>query len=205
MINTIIFDLGKVLVDFHPVDGMKELGFSTEAIESFEKNIFSGLWEECDAKRMSDLEIRECFKNAVPGFEREVDILWDNITVVTSVYEYSCEWVKELKERGYKLYVLSNFGQQAFETNSKLYDFLDYMDGKVVSYDVEIVKPDRRIYECLIQKYGINPKEAVFLDDRQINIDGAMACGLKGILFKNYEQARAQLEQMLKEMKVNET
>lgn len=197
-IDTIIFDLGKVLVDFHPVAGMKQLGFSKEAIESFERNIFSGLWEECDAKRMSDKEIRDCFKKAVPGFEHEVDILWDNITVVTSVYEHSGPWVKELKERGYKLYVLSNFGQQAFETNSKLYDFLDYMDGKVVSYDVEIVKPDKRIYECLIEKYGINPENAVFLDDRQVNIDGAAACGLNGIVFENYKQAKIELEQILK-------
>lgn len=204
MIHTIIFDLGKVLVDFHPVDGMKKLGFSAEAMESFKNNIFSGLWEECDAKRMSDSEIRDCFKNAVPGFEHEVDVLWDNIIVVTSVYDYSCAWVKELKERGYKLYVLSNFGQQAFEMNSKMYDFLDYMDGKVVSYDVEIVKPDKRIYECLIEKYKINPENAVFLDDRQENIDGAISCGLNGILFENYEQARTKLEQLLWE-NVNET
>ncbi|MDD6570878.1 MAG: HAD family phosphatase [Thermoflexaceae bacterium] len=197
MIRTIIFDLGGVLVDFHPVEGMKKLGFSEEAVESFKKNIFSGLWEKCDEKPLEDYAIRKLFKEAVPGFEKEVDLLWDNITAVTGVYDYSCAWIKELKERGYQIYILSNFGQRAFEVNSQLYTFLGDVDGKVISYEVKMIKPDAGIYHYLSEKYHLNPKEAVFIDDRKVNVDGARACGFQGIVFDNYEQARKELEYMM--------
>lgn len=198
-INTVIFDLGNVLVDFHPLDGLRELGFDEECVEVFRKNIFSGLWEECDGYPLSDEEIRKKFKAAVPGYEKEVDQLWDNVSVVTSVYEYSVEWVRSLKERGLKVYILSNFGQQAFKVNSKLYTFLNYVDGKVISYAECITKPSAEIYECLLERYQINPAEAVFIDDRGVNVEGAKAVGIHGIVFTNYDEVSAQLEAMLQQ------
>lgn len=197
MIRTVVFDLGKVLVEFHPVDGMRKLGFSEEVIEQFQKNIFSGLWEECDAKPIGNIEIRELFKKAVPGLEQEVDFLWDHITVVTGVYEYSHRWILDLKRRGYQVWILSNYGQQAFQANAKVYPFLADVDGMVISYQVEMVKPNPKIYQYLVEQYQINPKEAVFLDDRKENVDGAIACGFSGIVFKNYEQAKEELEHLL--------
>lgn len=197
MIRNIVFDLGGVLVDFHPLEGMRKLGFSEDAVKAFQENIFSGLWEECDRNPLGGKEIRELFKSRVPGYEREVDLLWDNITVVTAVYDYSCEWVKSLKERGFHLYVLSNFGQQAFETNSKLYTFLEDMDGRVVSYELGRIKPEPEIYRNLFEKYGLEPSESVFIDDRAVNIEGAKKCGMEGILFENYEQAAGELERVI--------
>lgn len=199
MINTVIFDLGKVLVDFHPVEGMKKLGFSKAAIEAFCENIFPTFWESCDERPISDEEIRRIFKERVPGFEREVDMLWDNLPQVTSVYEYSNKWIRELKNSGMSVYILSNYGQRAFEINSQIYTFLRDVDGWVVSYEVCMTKPAPGIYNFLAQKYGINPAEAVFIDDRKINVDGAIACGFKSILFENYEQAKDELERMLRE------
>lgn len=199
MIRNIVFDLGGVLVDFHPAEGMRKLGFSKEAASAFQKNIFSRLWELCDRNPLGSDEIRNLFKSRVKGFEREVDLLWDNITAVTGVYDYSCDWIKSLKKRGFRLYVLSNFGQQAFETNSKLYTFLNDMDGKVVSYEIGYIKPEPEIYRHLFEKYGLNPSESVFIDDRMINVDGAEQCGMKGICFKNYEQAAGELERMISE------
>lgn len=197
MIRAIIFDLGKVLVEFHPLDGMKKLGFSEEVIEEFHKKIFSGLWEQCDARPIGKREIRELFKKAVPGLEQEVDFLWDHITVVTEVYDYSHPWILDLKRRGYQIFILSNYGQQSFEANSKIYPFLADVDGIVVSYQVEMVKPNPEIYRYLAKKYQILPEEAVFLDDRKENVDGAISCGFSGIVFKNYKQAKEELEELL--------
>lgn len=197
MIRNIVFDLGGVLVDFHPLEGMRKLGFSEEAVKAFQENIFSRLWEECDRNPLGGREIRELFKSRVPGYEREVDLLWDNISVVTAVYDYSCEWIRSLKARGFHLYVLSNFGQQAFETNSKLYTFLEDMDGRVVSYELGKIKPEPEIYRNLFEKYGLEPSESVFIDDRAVNIEGAKKCGMEGILFENYEQAAGELERVI--------
>lgn len=197
MIRAIVFDLGNVLVEFDPINGMKKLGFSKEAVTQFQEHIFSGLWEQCDARPIGNKEIRELFKKAVPGFEQEVDVLWDHITVVTRMYEYSQAWISDLKRRGYQVFILSNYGQQSFAANSKLYSFLSDVDGMVISYQVEMMKPNPEIYRYLAEKYHILPEEAVFLDDRKENVDGAIACGFSGILFENYHQGREALENLL--------
>lgn len=197
MIRAIVFDLGNVLVEFDPINGMKKLGFSKEAVTQFQEHIFSGLWEQCDARPIGNKEIRELFKKAVPGFEQEVDVLWDHITVVTRMYEYSQAWISDLKRRGYQVFILSNYGQQSFAANSKLYSFLSDVDGMVISYQVEMMKPNPEIYRYLAEKYHILPEEAVFLDDRKENVDGAIACGFSGILFENYYQGREALENLL--------
>lgn len=196
-INTVIFDIGGVLVDFHPMEGMKEMGFSKDAISAFQDKIFSGVWEMCDQFPYEDEEIRNLFKEKVPEYEKEVDIMWDNLHPISSAYDYSVPWLKELKEQGYKIYILSNFGKRAFEINSAIYPFLNYIDGKVVSYEYQVIKPSAKIYDILINKYQIVPEEAVFIDDRYINIEGAKACGLHAILFENYEQAKNELNLLL--------
>lgn len=197
MIDTVVFDLGKVLVDFHPQKAMEELGFFADAIQAMNKGIFSGLWEACDEHPISNEDIRKLFKKHVPGFEKEVDLLWDNITKVTGVYDYSYEWLESLKKRGLKIYILSNFGEQAFKINSQLYDFLELTDGRVVSYDVSLVKPDPQIYDCLCKKYSIDPTKAVFIDDRQVNIDGAIKYGMQGILFTDYKTVSKKLDEII--------
>jgi putative hydrolase of the HAD superfamily len=199
MIDTVIFDLGGVLVDFHPTEGMRNMGFSEEAIKVFKEKIFSGLWEECDRYPYEDEEIRRLFKKTVPRYEKEVDMMWDNLHPISCTFPYSVDWLKSLKEKGLKVYVLSNFGKRAFEINSEIYPFLEYIDGKVVSYELECVKPEPEIYEALIKKYAVTPENAVFIDDREINIQGAIACGLKGIVFESFEQANGELESMLQQ------
>ncbi len=193
MIDTVIFDVGGVLVDFHPEAGMREMGFSDEAVKVFNNKIFSGLWEECDRYPYEDKEIRDLFKSRVPGYEREVDIMWDNLHPISNAYEYSVGWLRELKAQGLKIYILSNFGKRAFEINSEIYPFLELIDGRVISYEVQLIKPEPEIYKCIIDKYSILPENAVFIDDRKINIDAAIKFGLKGIVFENYNQARMEL------------
>ncbi|MCD7835796.1 MAG: HAD family phosphatase [Lachnospiraceae bacterium] len=199
MTDTVIFDLGRVLVEFQPVEGMRRLGFTDEQIKVISEKIFSGLWEECDRIPYSDNEIRRLFKSRLPGMEALVDRMWDNVTVFTDVYPYSRKWLQSLKDMGLKIYILSNYGKQAFEVNSKKYDFLELADGMVISYQVELVKPELQIYEILLEKYGIERQNAVFIDDRQLNIDGARAVGMKAILFENYEKTSAELLKLIQD------
>jgi putative hydrolase of the HAD superfamily len=197
MINTVIFDLGKVLVEFQPVEGMKKLGFSQDEINVMLENIFGSLWEECDKIPYSDEEIRALFKSRVPGYETLIDKMWDNVTVFTYVYSYSRKWIEDLKKKGMKIYILSNYGKQAFEINSKTYGFIELVDGMVISYQEQIVKPDPQIYEILLERYRIDRQNAVFIDDRQINIDGAEAVGLNALLFEGYEKTNEALMRLI--------
>ena len=97
---------------------------------------------------------------------------------------------KNLKEQGYHLYILSNYAEHTYQLSSHKMKFLPYMDGTLFSYVYKMAKPDHEIYETLCTMYQLNPGETVFFDDREDNIEGAEACGIHGILFQNYEQAK---------------
>ena len=198
MLKTVIFDLGKVLVEFDYNVGMQKIGFSNEAQEIFRKNIFSGLWEEMDRYAYNDGEIRKIFKDAVPGYETEVDMLWDNLYNLTGVYDYSDKWIDDLHNLGIKVYILSNYGRRSYEINSEKYTFLKKVDGEVISWQTGMVKPEPGIYKTLLEKYDIVPEESVFVDDRQSNVDGAIEMGIGGILFTSYEDANRQIMELLK-------
>ena len=67
----------------------------------------------------------------------------------------------------------------------------------MISWQEKVLKPDARIYNILLDRYGLEASECVFLDDTPENIDGAAAVGMKGIVFKDYAQGRAELEALL--------
>ena len=97
------------------------------------------------------------------------------------------------------MYLLSNYPVGLFEIHSPHFTFLPYTDGRVVSGYVKCVKPDERIYRCLLEKYSLRPQECVFLDDLAENVEGAKKLGIHGIHFQGYEDASTKLERMLAE------
>lgn len=90
--------------------------------------------------------------------------------------------IADLKVAGYKLYVLSNMSAEfiAFLRTFPVYKFFD---GEVVSCEVQTVKPERRIYELLMERYALDPRETLFIDDRSANIATAETVGIRGFLF----------------------
>ena len=99
-------------------------------------------------------------------------------------YEYTKPLLKKLKKDGYKLYYLSNWSKWHFEkmVDRKVIDFLDLFDGGIVSYQVNMTKPDPAIYKELIKKYDIIPSDALFIDDRYENVMAAELLGIKGLV-----------------------
>ena len=102
----------------------------------------------------------------------------------------------KLKEAGYGVYYLSNFFQKAEEDCEERMGFLELTDGGILSYKDKVTKPDKQIYELLLDRYGLKAEECVFLDDTKKNIDGAGTVGIKGILFKNRAQAVEELQKL---------
>ncbi len=196
-IRNIVFDLGKVLVDFEPERCMETLGFSDEAKNAFRKKVFPDIWEECDRIPYNDKEVRARFKSSLPGFESEIDRLWNDPTSITKVFPYTDSWIAELKEKGLSVYILSNYGKRAFEINSVYYGFLSRVDGQIISYDVQCVKPDERIFRILCERYGLTPEESAFLDDREDNVLTARRLGFHGILFTGFQEAKDMLDRLL--------
>lgn len=202
MIKNIIFDIGNVLASFRWKDLFKELGFAGEAFDHIAAAtvLHPTLWNEFDRSLMSDEEIiAKCIERA-PEYEKEIRLLFDTTAGLVEEYAYSYEWIKGLKEQGYKVYLLSNYGKTSFEAarDKGRLSFLPLVDGAVISYEVKMVKPEPGIYEALLRKYDLKAEECVFLDDKSENIEAAEKLGFHGIVVENYEQAKEVLENTTK-------
>lgn len=104
------------------------------------------------------------------------------------------EIMSELKNRGYHLFCLTNWSHETFpivkEVHARLFDMFE---GIVVSGEEKMVKPNPEIYQLLLNRYDLQASESIFIDDRQLNVDGANRVGIHGILFTGSLDLRQQL------------
>lgn len=147
---------------------------------------------------LSPEELLEAFIANNPAYEKEIRQVIDAVGDTISLMPYTVEWVKGLKEKGYHLYILSNYAEYTYEKTSHKMEFLPYMDGVVFSYRCKLIKPEKEIYEYICKTYELKPEESVFLDDRKDNVEAARNMGMHGIVFENYAQGSETLEQLLK-------
>ncbi len=198
MIKNIIFDVGRVLVTFDPVQYVNSLGFDEETARAVVGAIFHNpLWIETDRGVIPVQEFEDAFVANAPEYEVQIREAYRKMGRMIELMPHTMPWVKALKARGYRLYVLSNYGEYLFLKSKDRLDFMPYMDGAVISYQIQMIKPDREIYEYLLDKYGLAPEECVFIDDRPENVEAAKAIGMGGIRFEDFEQANEELEKML--------
>ena len=104
-----------------------------------------------------------------------------------------------LWDKGYKIYLLSNYSDYLFNRHTEGKAFLDYIDGKVVSYEVHYTKPQKEIYEILLSKYKLKPEESLFFDDREENVQTAVSLGISGCVVKSREHINKELEKLINE------
>ena len=107
------------------------------------------------------------------------------------------ELVRDYKRRGYGIWGLTNWSKETFPLVRDLYPVFGLMDGIVISAEERTVKPGPDIYRILLERYGLQASECVFIDDRPANTAGAEAVGIRGIVFQGAAQLRAALESML--------
>ncbi len=202
MIKNIIFDVGNVLVDFRDLSYMEDLGFSEDVIQLFHKKVVqSSLWVELDRGEIDPASVIAEMIKLVPGYEKEAALFFERLEEIVVSFPYARPWLQELRERGYQIYLLSNYPKNLFEEHEKdgRFTFIDVIHGKVVSAYEKVIKPDPAIYTCLLERYGLVAEESVFLDDRLENIEAARALGIQGIHFTSYEESRKALEALLLE------
>ncbi|MCR5686188.1 MAG: HAD family phosphatase [Lachnospiraceae bacterium] len=198
MIKNIVFDIGNVLAAFRWKEYIAELGFDDSTCARVaQATTLSPMWREVDRNVMPLNDIIEACIKSDPGIEREIRLFFEDRRRLVMEYDYASSWMEELKKRGYKIYLLSNYSQDHFQYISSKFSFFGLEDGRLLSCEVKLLKPDRRIYEALFERYGLDPEECVFLDDSPENIKGATDAGMKGIVFENYDQGSTELEKLL--------
>ena len=107
-----------------------------------------------------------------------------------------------LKARGYHVYIISNYAENMYNQTKDKLAFLPLMDDVVMSYTIKKMKPDPAIYNYLCDENWLEPEESVFIDDRQENVNGAEVVGIHGILFKDYETAKQELNKFLRDSNI---
>ncbi len=200
MIKNVVFDIGKVLIDFRYKEYMRELSFDESVIEEIsEKMVLDDDWNSLDRGEEEEVFI-ERIKGKLPKYEKEIDEFFKDYGNLVESYPYAKAWLEGLKKRGYGVYLLSNYPEKMFERHSsEKFSFMDSVDGKIVSGMVKLRKPEKEIYELLLDTFGLKAEECVFIDDRIENVEAARNSGLKAIHFDEYENVCAKLEAFLTE------
>ena len=198
MIKNIIFDVGMVLVNWDPHAAFQELGFDEKTEEAVgNATVYSDAWNESDRSVLDAEEQLAVFVQNAPEYEKEIRQAIYNYKDMAHQYDYTKPWLKELKEKGLRLYYLSNYGEFGVQETLEALDFRELMDGGIFSYEVKMIKPSRWIFEELLYRYKLNREEAVFFDDNAANAEAACQVGIHGIQFTGYEDARQKLESLL--------
>lgn len=195
--KNVVFDVGKVLVEFDWENYLKGFHFPEEKYEKLADVVFRGdIWNERDRGLYEEEEYIRQMIALAPEYEADIREIMKRSYEAIRPMEYAETWVKYLKEKGYHLYILSNYSTYVLERTMPDMAFLKYMDGTIFSCYVQQLKPEADIYETLLKRFGLEPTESVFLDDRAENCEAARALGIHAIQFKSFKQAAADLEKL---------
>ena len=197
MIKNIIFDMGGVMIDFAPDKFVERYPvLSAEEKQLLAKIIFKGhMWSALDFGYISEEDLIEYAKEKLPERLHVVaeDLVrtWDDPIIPI---EGMAELTTELKEAGFKLYLLSNAGPRHDEYWPKIPGSSNF-DGKVISAYEKLYKPQTEIYELLLKRFGLRADESVFIDDVAPNCCAAWICGIDTIVFRGAEDLRKELKE----------
>ncbi len=200
MINTIIFDLGNVLINWEPKLLYNKIFESEEQTNHFLENICTLTWnEEQDAGRSLEAGTKALIEE-FPQHKTEIEAYygrWEEM--LNGPIEGTVGIFRKLKESGtYKFYALTNWSAELFPIALREFEFLNWFDGIVVSGDEGIRKPHPDFFQILFDRYKVNPANAVFIDDNLRNVEAARKLGIQSIRFTSAEE----LEKELKELNV---
>lgn len=198
MIKNIIFDFGGVLLDWNPRYLYKSYFNNDEEMEHFLADICNGEWNiKQDAGRPFAEAVKE-LQAKFPEYAEAIQMYDDDWEkMLKCELPESIDLLKELKFMGYGIYGLTNWSAEKIGYAFANYSFFSLFDGIVVSGVEKVVKPDRKIYEILLERYSLKPGECVFIDDNQDNVDMAKVLGINAISFDNIGNVKEHLETLL--------
>ena len=196
MIKNVVLDMGNVLLDFNPEFVLSEFCSSEEEKEVVRKELFEGPeWALGDKGDIKDKDRFDLVKGRVPEkYHEALKKCADHWDICMDPLPGAENFCRRVKEMGLRIYVLSN-ASDLFYTYFPKFLPLEFFNGVFVSSDYLMLKPDVKIYETFLNKYGLDPKECLFVDDRKENVEGAEKAGMKGFCFKgDYDQVLSVLQ-----------
>lgn len=198
MIRNIIFDFGKVLIDYNVFWLLDELLGNHDKAVWFNENVTAPAWQR-DTDRenkpwessISDLKLRwPSYAETIEAFDRRYQ------KMIGSEIEGMNKLLTELKEKGFRLWGLSNWSSKVYET-IRSHNIFRLLDGWLISSEVHLLKPEKAIYHSFLQKFHLAAPDCIFIDDRRDNVEGAMSVGIKSLQFTDAPTLRRELIPLL--------
>lgn len=192
--DAVIFDLGGIVTAYDPMCFAIEILHDREQAARVRRQVFgTKTWLALDQGLLTEKEAEARITAENPDDAAAIHALFDLYKNLLVPIPEGIAIVRKVKEAGYRVFALSNFGPEAWEIVGRRDLYGEIFDGIVISSEVKLVKPDPAIFEVLIERYGLEPKRCVFIDDVPVNVETARRLELDGIHFENYPQLVAAL------------
>jgi 2-haloacid dehalogenase len=199
-INTIVFDLGGVLIDWNPRYLYRKIFDDEEKVSWFLNNICTSEWNEKQDRGRPFGEATEMLLERYPDWETLIRAWYDRWhETISGPIPGTVDVLRRLKNQGsHRLLALTNWSAETFPWTLAHFEFLHWFEGIVVSGTEQVCKPDPRIYNILLERYALTPEQSLFIDDNLANVTVARSVGLQ----VHHFQSAADLSQALTEMEV---
>ena len=179
LIDKYIFDLGKVIVKFKVENLFKKFFKTDREIKYFLNNICTWDWHIQQDTKYDTSKAADSLVKKYPDYKVPIEAFYGRfLEMIDGIYEENLKIALNLKKKGKKIYILSNFPGDQFDNFMKENKFLNEFDDMIISGKVGLKKPDKRIYELAIKKFDCNPSKTLFIDDRPENTEAAQNLGI---------------------------
>jgi putative hydrolase of the HAD superfamily len=198
MVKNVIFDLGGVVIEWNP-DRILAGYYADPEMRTIMKTalFLHPDWLQLDRGTLheADLLVRAAGRTGRPA--AELSGLLDAMRESLHTKAETVALLEKLSARNVPLYCLSNMSSDIFAYLRGRHSFWGVFRGIVISGDIRMVKPEREIFEFLLQRYGLVAAQTVFVDDNASNVEAARELGIHPVWFKNARQCELELDELL--------
>jgi putative hydrolase of the HAD superfamily len=197
-VRNVIFDLGGVVLDWNPDLILENFYGNVDARVAMKAALFQHPdWLQMDRGVLTEPEAVARLQRRTGRPTAELSGLFDAVRSSLQPKPHTLALIERLAQRSVPLYCLSNMPASTFAYLRERHAFWPAFSGIVISGEIKMMKPEREVFEYLLDRFALVPAETVFVDDHQPNIDAAQAIGLHTVLFRDAQQCELELEALL--------
>ena len=196
-IKNVVFDFGGVLVDWNPHHLYDKYFGSSEKATWFLENICRYSWNlQMDKGKPFSEGVAE-LQAIYPEWSEAIGIYHTRwIEMMGGEVEGTPDLLRRLKAAGYRVFGLSNWSMETFPLVRDEFPIFKELEGKVISGEELMVKPEPEIYHCLFERYSLVPEESIFVDDNADNVAASIREGMPAIRFVGAQELERELREV---------
>ena len=196
-IDSVVFDFGGVLIDWDPRHLYRKLMRDEAAIEGFLSRVCTTDWNHMQDEGRRWEDAVEELSGRFPEHRSMIEAYWHRWPeMMLGPFDETVSIADDLRQRGVKLYGLTNFSAETFPFARARFEFLEWFEGIVVSGEVGSAKPSPRIFRLLLERFDLDPASLVFVDDQPRNVEAARSLGIQSHRFTTATELRNHLTRL---------